>query len=58
MIAGIIRSPNRYNPYKNPEKTTERRNQALQSMREAEAISAEAYEAARNEETYAIATDE
>ena len=40
MIAGIIRSPNRYNPFKNNEKVTERRNQVLDSMREAEAISA------------------
>ena len=35
FIAGIIRSPNRYNPYKNIEKVTERRNQVLESMREA-----------------------
>ncbi len=40
MIAGIIRSPNRYNPFKNTEKVTERRNQVLDSMVEAEAISA------------------
>jgi penicillin-binding protein 1B len=39
FIAGIIRSPNRYNPYKNLEKVTERRNQVLDSMREAGAIS-------------------
>ena len=39
MIAGIIRSPNRYNPFKNTEKVTERRNQVLDSMVEAEAIS-------------------
>lgn len=32
FIAGIIRSPNRYNPYKNLEKVTERRNQVLESM--------------------------
>lgn len=35
FLAGIIRSPNRYNPYKNIEKVTERRNQILDSMREA-----------------------
>lgn len=35
FLAGIIRSPNRYNPYKNPEKVRERRNQVLQSMLEA-----------------------
>jgi penicillin-binding protein 1B len=35
FLAGIIRSPNRYNPYKNLEKATERRNQVLDSMKEA-----------------------
>jgi penicillin-binding protein 1B len=49
MIAGIIRSPNRYNPYKNPDKTTERRNQVLQSMLEAGAINQEAFDAAKRE---------
>ncbi|MGI8787394.1 MAG: transglycosylase domain-containing protein, partial [Pyrinomonadaceae bacterium] len=39
FIAGIIRSPNRYNPYKNLERVTERRNQVLDSMVEANAIS-------------------
>ncbi|MGI8639262.1 MAG: transglycosylase domain-containing protein [Pyrinomonadaceae bacterium] len=39
LIAGIIRSPNRYNPFKNTEKVTERRNQVLDSMLEVEAIS-------------------
>ncbi|MGI9036350.1 MAG: transglycosylase domain-containing protein [Pyrinomonadaceae bacterium] len=39
FIAGIIRSPNRYNPYKNFDKVTERRNQVLDSMLEAGAIS-------------------
>ncbi|MDQ3321355.1 MAG: PBP1A family penicillin-binding protein [Acidobacteriota bacterium] len=39
FIAGIIRSPNRYNPYKNLEKVTERRNQVLDSMMETGAIS-------------------
>ena len=41
LIAGIIRSPNRYNPRKNIEKVTERRNQVLDSMREANEISPE-----------------
>lgn len=41
FIAGIIRSPNRYNPYKHPEKTKERRNQVLESMNEAGVITAE-----------------
>ena len=35
FIAGIIRSPNRYGPYKNPERVEERRNQVLDSMLEA-----------------------
>jgi penicillin-binding protein 1B len=39
FIAGIIRSPNRYNPYKRLEKVTERRNQILDSMAETSAIS-------------------
>ncbi|MEO8072580.1 MAG: PBP1A family penicillin-binding protein [Acidobacteriota bacterium] len=47
MIAGIIRSPNRYNPFKNTEKVTERRNQVLDSMVEAEAISADQASEAR-----------
>jgi penicillin-binding protein 1B len=39
FLAGIIRSPNRYNPFKNIEKVTERRNQVLDSMLEAGEIS-------------------
>jgi len=39
FLAGIIRSPNRYNPYKNLERVTERRNQVLDSMLEAGEIS-------------------
>jgi len=34
FLAGIIRSPNRYNPFKNYEKVSERRNQVLDSMQE------------------------
>ncbi|MBC7899011.1 MAG: PBP1A family penicillin-binding protein [Saprospiraceae bacterium] len=41
FLAGIIRSPNRYNPYKNLEKVTERRNQILDSMLETGEISAQ-----------------
>lgn len=41
FIAGIIRSPNRYNPYKNLDKVAERRNQVLDSMIEANAVSQE-----------------
>lgn len=38
FLAGIIRSPNRYNPYHNIETATARRNQVLQSMSETGAI--------------------
>ena len=41
FLAGIIRSPNRYNPFKNLEKVTERRNQILDSMLQAGAISSD-----------------
>ncbi|MGD9564232.1 MAG: transglycosylase domain-containing protein [Pyrinomonadaceae bacterium] len=46
FLAGIIRSPNRYNPYKNTERVEERRNQVLQSMLESGEISQAAYEQA------------
>ncbi len=39
FFAGILRSPNRYNPYKNLQKVTERRNQVLESMFETGDIS-------------------
>ena len=41
FIAGIIRSPNRYSPFKNTPKAEERRNQVLDSMLEAGEISGE-----------------
>jgi penicillin-binding protein 1B len=47
FIAGLIRSPNRYNPYRNPEKATERRNQVLISMLEAGEIKPEEFELAK-----------
>ncbi len=50
FIAGIIRSPNRYNPYKNPEKTKARRNQVLDSMAETGAISRKVAEDAKETE--------
>lgn len=37
-LAGLIRSPNRYNPYQNIETATSRRNQVLDSMAETGAI--------------------
>ncbi len=38
FLAGIIRSPNRYNPYRDIETATARRNQVLESMRETGAL--------------------
>ncbi len=47
FLAGIIRSPNRYNPYKNLPRVTERRNQVLDSMLEASEISFEQFDSAK-----------
>lgn len=47
FIAGIIRSPNRYSPYKYPDRVRERRNQVLESMMETGAISAAQFERSR-----------
>ena len=41
FLAGIIRSPNRYNPKRNPDKAKARRNQVLDSMAQAGAITGE-----------------
>jgi penicillin-binding protein 1B len=41
FLAGLIRSPNRYNPYKYIETATARRNQVLESMTETGAITTE-----------------
>ncbi len=49
FLAGIIRSPNRYNPYHDINTATARRNQVLDNMAETGAISAD--EAARAKET-------
>lgn len=48
FLAGIIRSPNRYNPFKNQQRVAERRNQVLDSMLEAGEISEAQHSAARN----------
>lgn len=48
FLAGIIRSPNRYNPYKHPDKVKERRNQVLDSMREAGEITDAQFASARD----------
>lgn len=47
FIAGIIRSPNRYSPYKNPDRVKERRNQVLDSMVEAGEITPDEFASAR-----------
>jgi len=47
FLAGIIRSPNRYNPYKNLERVAERRNQVLDSMLEVNEISEPQYSEAK-----------
>lgn len=47
FLAGIIRSPNRYNPFKNQNKVTERRNQVLDSMLEAGEITGQQHSSAR-----------
>jgi penicillin-binding protein 1B len=50
FLAGLIRSPNRYNPYKYNEKATARRNQVLDSMVEAGAITSSEASVARSTE--------
>jgi penicillin-binding protein 1B len=50
FLAGIIRSPNRYNPFKYPDRVKERRNQVLESMTEAGAITPEQLAANRTED--------
>jgi penicillin-binding protein 1B len=42
FLAGIIRSPNRYNPYRDLNTATQRRNQVLDSMAETGAITTQA----------------
>jgi penicillin-binding protein 1B len=49
FLAGSIRSPNRYNPYKDVETATGRRNQVLDSMVESGAIKQEQADAAKTE---------
>ena len=47
FLAGLIRSPNRYNPYNKLDTATARRNQVLDSMLEAGAITADQANAAK-----------
>jgi len=46
MLAGMIASPNPYNPYRHPDRATERRNQVLRAMVDAGYIPAATAEAA------------
>jgi penicillin-binding protein 1B len=46
LIAGMIQSPNRYNPYRHPRPATKRRNEALEAMRDAGFIDAAQADAA------------
>ncbi len=46
MLAGMIASPNPYNPYRHPDRATERRNQVLRAMADAGYIPAATAEAA------------
>ncbi len=47
FLAGIVRSPNRYNPFKNTQKVEERRNQVLQSMLDTGDIAGEQFAQAK-----------
>jgi penicillin-binding protein 1B len=49
MLAGIIQSPNRLNPYRHPDRAMERRNIVLDSMVETGAITSEEAERAKAE---------
>jgi penicillin-binding protein 1B len=46
LLAGMIQSPNPYNPYRHPKRALERRNQVLKAMQDAGFITAPAAEAA------------
>ena len=49
LLAGMIQSPNRLNPYRHPERALERRNLVLDSMVETGAITKEAAEGAKGQ---------
>lgn len=52
MLAGIIKSPSKYNPFVNSDKAIERRNLVLKLMLENELINSDEYETAINEVIY------
>ena len=49
LLAGMIQSPNPYNPYRHPDRATARRNQVIRAMQESGYIDAAATEAALKE---------
>jgi penicillin-binding protein 1B len=49
FLAGIIRGPNRYNPFRSPERAMARRNYILDAMVETRALTSEQAEAAKQE---------
>ncbi len=55
FLAGLIRSPNRYNPYQEMNTATSRRNQVLDSMVDAGAISREEADRAKEEPLKVVA---
>jgi penicillin-binding protein 1B len=56
LLASIVRSPNRYNPYKYPEVASERRNQVLKQMLEAGEITPQEFTAASSSEVKVVRT--
>lgn len=49
LLAGLIRAPGEYSPYRNPEKARDRRNLVLKMMREQDRITEKQYQEARKE---------
>ena len=54
LLAGIIQSPNRLNPFRHPERAIERRNLVLDSMVETGAITKEQAEQAKTEPLHLV----
>ncbi|MGH9863343.1 MAG: penicillin-binding protein 1A [Candidatus Acidiferrales bacterium] len=57
FLAGVIRGPNRYNPYRNPERAKERRDYILDAMVKTGALTSERAEAAKREPLVVAAAD-
>jgi penicillin-binding protein 1B len=49
LLAGMIQSPNPYNPYRHPQRALERRNQVLRAMGDAEFLPAKVAEASMDQ---------